>query len=103
MSDQSLHSPSYPPRQSGLAIAVMVLGIVGLVLLCGYGIGIIPAVIALAMAPSARREVHSSGGRVVGEGFIKAGVVCGWVTVGVFLAAVVIIGIVALVAAASGS
>ena len=70
------------PRTSGKAVAVMVLGIVGLCLFCSYGIGIIPAIVSLAMAPSARRDVAASGGYLRGESQIKAGVVCSWVTGG---------------------
>lgn len=84
-----------PPRNSGMSIAVMVLGIVGLVLLCGYGIGIIPAIVALALTPGAKREIAASGGRLGGTGFIKAGVICSWVTVGI-VGAGLVIGIIAI-------
>ena len=77
-----------PAQTSGKATAIMVLGIVGLVMACFYGIGLILAIVALVMAPGARREIESSGGRLVGAGQIKAGVICSWVTVGLVLAAV---------------
>jgi hypothetical protein len=71
----------------------MVLGIVALLMICGYGIGAIPAIIALALAPGAKREIAGSGGMVTGEGFVKAGVICSWIAVGLTVA-----GIVALIA-----
>ena len=87
-----------PRRNSGMAIAVLVLGIVGLVLACGYGIGIIPSIVALAMAPAAKREIAAAGGQLGGAGFVKAGVVCAWVAVGM---AIVVIVLVAIIAAAT--
>jgi len=78
----------------------MVLGIVGLVLICGYGVGVIPAIVALAMAPSATREIAASGGMLDGEGFVKAGVVCAWIAVGLTLAAIAFI-VILLVATAA--
>lgn len=87
-----------PRRNSGMSIAVLVLGIVGLVLACGYGIGIIPSIVALAMAPAAKREIAAAGGQLGGAGFVKAGVVCAWVAVGM---AIVVIVLVAIIAAAT--
>lgn len=96
-------TPGYgyaPAQTSGKATAVLVLGIVSLALMCGYGIGVIPAVVALIMAPGARREIEASGGRLAGEGQIKAGVICSWVAVGLvalgilaFVALIVIAGV----------
>lgn len=87
--------PAPPPIQSGKAIAILVLGICGLMFMCAYGIGVIPAIVALALAPSARREITASGGRLQGDGFIKAGVICSWVTIGI--AAVLIVALVVAV------
>jgi hypothetical protein len=85
-------APYYAPAQtSGKATAVMVLGIVSVALMCGYGIGVIPAIVALVLAPGARREIAESGGRLQGEGQIKAGVICSWVAVGVVAVGVVLV------------
>lgn len=83
--------PPYPAalRTSGRATAVMVLGIVSLVMVCAYGIGFILAVVALALAPGARREIRASAGMVAGEGQLKAGVICSWITVGLTVAGVI--------------
>lgn len=67
------------PRNSGKSIAVLVLGIVGLVSMCLCFVGLIPSVVALALAPGAKREIRSSAGHLTGESFIKAGVICSWV------------------------
>ncbi|MFC6237247.1 hypothetical protein [Longivirga aurantiaca] len=90
------------PKSSGKAVAVMVLGIVGLVLLCGYGIGIVPAIVSLALAPGAKREIAASGGALTGEGMVKAGVVCSWIAVGLSIAIIGFI-IIAFAIGAAGS
>jgi hypothetical protein len=66
----------YGPSNSGKAIAVLVLGIVSLPGLCLCWAGVITAIVALALAPSANRDIRSSGGMVSGDGFVKAGVIC---------------------------
>jgi hypothetical protein len=69
------------PRTSGKATAILVLGIVGLVTSVGCGMGIIASVVALALAPGAKREIAASGGALTGGGFILAGVICAWISV----------------------
>ena len=99
--------PAYPQPlpTSSKANTVMVLGIVSLVsffALCG--IGIVPAVIALAMAPGARREIAAAGGALAGERQVRAGVVMSWITVGLAaLGLVVVIVLVVVLVAASDS
>ncbi|MDQ6874994.1 MAG: hypothetical protein M3042_08055, partial [Actinomycetota bacterium] len=79
------------PQASGKATVVMVLGIAGIVLLCGYGIGIVPAVIALALSGGAKREIEASGGRLTGLGMVTAGRITGWIGVGLFLLGVILV------------
>jgi hypothetical protein len=84
------------PTTSGRAIAVMVLGIVGIVMVCAYGIGLVCAIVALSLAPGAKREIRASNGWKTGEGMVKAGVICSWITVGLGLlfAAFIVVGLV---------
>lgn len=79
------------PQTSGKATTVMVLGIAGIVLLCGYGIGIIPAVIGLALSGGAKKEIEASRGRLTGLGMVTAGRITGWIAVGLFLLAVILV------------
>jgi len=72
----------YGPATAGKATAVMILGIASLVTVWCYGIGVIPAIVGLAMSGSAKREIESSGGRLTGLGMVTAGRVMSWVTVG---------------------
>lgn len=92
---------SSPVRNSGQSVAVMVLGIVGLTLFCAYGVGVIPAIVALALAPGARKQIEVSQGTLGGLSFIRAGVVCAWVAIGLLLTALAIGGVVWLVSSSA--
>ncbi len=81
---------------SGKATAVMILGIASLVTVWCYGLGIVPAIIGLAMGGSAKREIAASGGRVTGDGMVTAGRIMGWISIG--LAALFIVAIVLIIA-----
>jgi len=76
-------------------VAILVLGIASLA--TGCCIGVIPAIVALSMAGGARREIDASGGRLSGDGFIKGGVICSWISIGLSaVLLVVVIGLIAL-------
>lgn len=83
--------PQMRPTSSGKSITVLVLGICGLVLTPGCGAGVILAIVALVLAPSARREVQDSQGRLSGLGFVKAGVICSWIAVALMVALVALL------------
>lgn len=82
---------------------MLVLGIVSLVFTCAYGIGLIAAIVALVLAPGGKREIAASQGRLTGEGMIKAGVICSWITVGLAVLGVILLVIVLIVAASTSS
>ena len=102
--------PSYgyaapTPPTSGKAITSLVLGIVGLVMMCGYGVGIIPAIVAVVFGTIARKEVRASGGAIGGEGMATAGLVVGWIGVGLGILAsvlLVLLFVPAIVSSSSG-
>ena len=52
---------------------MLVLGIAAIVLFCCAGAGVIPAIVALVLAPGAKREIVASGGALTGLGQVKAG------------------------------
>ncbi len=81
---------------------MLVLGIISIFGLFFCGLGLIPAIVSLAMAPSAKRQVLESQGQLSGEGQIKGGVICSWITVGLFVIGLVIF-IVAVIAAGNSS
>lgn len=63
------------PRTNGYAVASMVLGIVWI-----YWIG---SILALVFGYKARNEIDASGGAQSGRGMAVAGIVLGWVGLGV--------------------
>lgn len=78
----------YPlaPKTDGTAIAVLVLAISSFVVL-----PVIPAVVALVLAPGAERDIAAAGGRLTGEGLLRAGRIVAWVHLGLCLAFVVVL------------
>lgn len=73
---------SAAPTSSSKAVAVLVLGIASLLLLFMCGLGLVTSIIALVMAPGAKREIRESQGRLTGLGMVQAGVITSWVTIG---------------------
>ncbi len=104
------YPPGYPqgyppgfaqPRNSGKAVGVLTCGIASLIVMFTCFVGFIPAIVGLCLAPGAKREIAESHGALTGEGMIKAGKICAWVTLG--LTAAGIVALVALIAFTSGS
>src|SRR3954469_9979322 len=89
--------PYYRPRQTeGYAIAVLVTAV------CSFFVcPVVPAIVALALAPTARRNIAESGGQKDGESLVTAGVIVAWCNIG--LAVVGLILFVVLLAAVGGS
>ncbi|WP_162250918.1 DUF4190 domain-containing protein [Nocardioides sp. Root140] len=70
------YQPFPPPRSTnGLAIASLVLGILWI-----YWLG---SVLALIFGYIARSQIKESGGRQDGEGMALAGIILGWIGVGI--------------------
>lgn len=88
---QPYATAGYPGYGSGAAtssskaVAVLVLGIASLLLLFMCGLGLVTAIIALAMAPGAKREIRDSQGRLTGLGMVQGGVITSWVTIGLIV------------------
>jgi hypothetical protein len=83
----------YPARQTtnGLAVASLVLGIVGPVFCVAW-------ILALVFGYVARGQIDRSGGTQSGRGMATAGIVLGWVWLGLLVVYIVI-----AIAAAAGS
>ena len=79
------------PQTAGKATAVLVLGIISIFGLFFCGLGLIPAIVALALSPSAKRQIRDSQGQLTGEGQVKGGVICSWITVGFFVVGIAVI------------
>ncbi len=80
-----------PTRESGSAIAALILGICGF-LVCP----LVCSIAAIVCAQNAFKEIDGSGGRVTGRGMAQAGLILGWI--GVALCALGLILLVALIA-----
>ncbi len=76
----------YPSQQrnSGQSIAVLALGVASLTVFWG-----VAGVVALFLAPGAKREIAASQGRLGGEGMVRAGVICSWVSIVLTVLAVI--------------
>ena len=81
-------APSGPGKlpNNGKAIASMVLGILGLLIL--YVIG---SILALVFGYMAKNEIEASNGGQAGGGMATAGIVMGWVGIGLALLYLVLI------------
>lgn len=80
MSWQQPYGP--PTRESGTAIAALVLGICGF-LVCPF----VCSVAAVVCAQNAFREIDASGGRITGRGYAQAGNILGWLGLALCMAA----------------
>jgi hypothetical protein len=61
-------------------VAVLVLAVCSFVVF-----PVVPAVVALALAPGASRDIAAAGGRLTGDGLLKAGRIVAWVNLGLAL------------------
>ena len=82
------------PQTAGRATTVMVLGIVSLVMMFTCGLGFVTAIVALVMAPGAKREIAASGGRLTGESQVRAGSIMSWITLGLTALAVLLFAVI---------
>ncbi|MGQ0844345.1 MAG: DUF4190 domain-containing protein [Sporichthyaceae bacterium] len=80
--------PAYvqePPKNTGKSVAILVLGISSLITCL-----VVPGIVALVLAPGAKREIDASHGRRTGRDLIKAGVICSWISIGLAVLALVL-------------
>jgi hypothetical protein len=88
---------AYPvgPTQNtnGMAIASLVVSIVGMVGLCAYGLGGYLGIVGAILGQVARRQIRERGEN--GDGLALAGVIIGWIAGGIAILAT--IGLVALI------
>ncbi len=79
---KSLHpipeSPYSAPQQSGKAVASLICSIAGLFMCLFVG-----QIIGLVLGYGAKRDIEASQGRLTGEGLAKAGIIIGWVGIGI--------------------
>lgn len=90
----------YPPvqRTSGQAVAVLVLGIASLTVFWA-----VAGIAALVLARGARRDIAASGGRLGGNGLVRAGVICSWISIALTVLAAILVAVLLLAFATSGA
>lgn len=71
-------SPYSAPQQSGKAVASLICSLAGL-FMCFF----VGQIIGLVLGYGAKREIEASRGRLTGEGLAKAGIIIGWVGIGI--------------------
>ena len=74
------------PQTSGLAIASLVCGIASFV----FCLGPLTGIAAVITGTKGRQEIDRSGGRQTGREMATAGLILGWVAIGITVAAIVI-------------
>ncbi len=89
MTDHS-ERESAPPARAAAVVGLLGVGSLPGMLFCGLGTPM--AVLALVMAPSAKRQVLDSGGRFGGLGLIRAARICSIISL--VIAVVLAVGVV---------
>lgn len=97
MSETGGGYPPAPPTTSGRAVAVLVLGISSLI-----SCFIVAGIVALFLAPGAKREIETSGGRATGQDLVRVGVICSWVSIALVIVAGVVFAVLLALLVASG-
>lgn len=64
-----------------------------------FGIGVVMAIVALCLCPSAQRNIEASNGALTGEGFVTAARVMSWITIALTILVVVFFVVIFVVAA----
>ena len=82
---QQQQQPWQPQTTPGSATASLILGICSLVI-CG----IIAGPLALVYGNKAKNEIDASGGRLGGRGMATAGIVMGWIGIGLWVLWIII-------------
>ncbi|WP_019875528.1 hypothetical protein [Sporichthya polymorpha] len=87
---EEVETEALPTARSAAVVGMLGVGSLPGMLFCGLGTPM--AVLALALAPSARRQVVDSGGRLGGLGVIRAARICS--VVSLVIALVMAVGLV---------
>lgn len=82
------------PANNGMAIASMVVSIVGFLGVCGYGIGGLIGIVGAILGHVARRQIRERGES--GDGMALAGIIMGWIAtaLGLIIIAVIVVAVV---------
>lgn len=89
--------PTYvaPAPTHGGGLAAMIVGIVSLVFMCGYGLGLLGSPVAWWLGAKAIKEIDAAPGRYSGRGMAQAGFILG--IIGTILLGLLILAVIAIV------
>lgn len=73
--------PGQPPQQDGLGIASMVCGIIGVLLSCSYGLGLLPGIAAVICGHLSKKRIAESGDPYSPTTMTTAGLIMGYISV----------------------
>jgi len=90
MSESYYAPPPTAPQNSGMAIGSLIASILELTLLPTIG-----SIVGLVLGYMARNQIRDSGGTIGGEGLAQAGIIIGWIGIGLTVIGICI-GILAL-------
>lgn len=80
------------PQTEASAVVSLVLGIVSM-----FALSVLAGIPAIILGRSAQRNIRASQGRLTGEGLAQAGIVLGWISVGLLAVTILFVLIIALV------
>ena len=89
------------PPTNGMAIASMIVSIVAIVGLCGYGLGGYIGIVGALLGHSARKKIRQSGEN--GDSMALAGVIMGWIATAIAVLATIAIVVLIVIAINSDS
>lgn len=89
--------PGAPKKDSGLAIASLVCGIAAWIIF-----PVVSAIAAVITGHLAKKEIRASNGTMGGDGMALAGLLMGYIQLGLFVLAIIVITVLVLVFAPSG-
>ena len=83
---QTVAGTAVPPGSNGMAVASLVLGILGLFFFWLIGI---PPILALVFGYQSKRQIEASNGAQGGSGLATAGIVTGWIGIAFLVLAII--------------
>jgi hypothetical protein len=87
-----------PPQTDDKAVISLVLGVLSLV-----SFSILTGIPAIILGKTSRENIRASSGRLTGEGMATAGIVMGWVSVGLAGVIALIVMLIVIFAVAAGT
>jgi ABC-type spermidine/putrescine transport system permease subunit II len=96
MSDQNFGQPPLYPQTSSLAVISLISGIASY-----FVVPMLGAIAAIITSNMAKKEIKESAGQLTGEGLAQAGMILGWInigltTIGFFITMLVVFGVISI-------